>query len=57
MVTDLGVAGAWVSGVVTARRAPRVQMGLGLVTGLASLVLGALILTGSSGVVPPLADS
>ena len=57
VVTDLGVAGVWVSSVRGARSAPRVQMGLGLVTGLASLVLGALILTGADGVVPPLVGS
>ena len=55
VVTDLGIAGVWVSGLLGARRAPRVQVGLGLVTGVASLVLGALILTGSSGLVPALA--
>ncbi|MCW2778904.1 MAG: hypothetical protein JWN17_2629 [Frankiales bacterium] len=54
VVTDLGIAGVWVSGLLSARRAPRVQVGLGLVTGLASLALGALILTGHSDVVPPL---
>ncbi len=54
VVTDLGIAAAWLSGLLGSRRAPRVQVGLGLVTGLASLVLGALILTGYSGIVPPL---
>jgi high-affinity nickel permease len=54
IVTDLGIAAVWVSGLVGARRAPRVQLGLGVVTGVASLTLGALILTGYSDVVPPL---
>jgi cytochrome c biogenesis protein CcdA len=54
VVTDLGIAAAWVSGLVGSRRAPRVQLGLGVVTGVASLTLGALILTGYSDVVPPL---
>ncbi|HWG92781.1 MAG TPA: hypothetical protein VNU66_00965 [Mycobacteriales bacterium] len=54
VVTDLGIAALWVSGLVGTRRAPRVQIGLGVVTGLASLTLGALILTGYSDVVPPL---
>ncbi|MCU1692853.1 MAG: hypothetical protein JWM64_1944 [Frankiales bacterium] len=54
VVTDLGIAGLWVSSLLSARRAPRVQIGLGLVTGVASLVLGALILTGYSDLVPPL---
>ena len=54
VVTDLGIAAAWVSGLIGARRAPSVQIALGVVTGLASVTLGALILTGYSDVVPPL---
>ena len=54
VVTDLGIAAAWVSGLVGARRAPSVQIALGVVTGVASVTLGALILTGYSDVVPPL---
>ena len=57
VVADLGIAAAWLSGLLGSRRAPRVQIALGLVTGTASLVLGALILTGYSDVVPPLVDS
>jgi high-affinity nickel-transport protein len=57
VVTDLAIAGAWVSGLLGSRRAPRVQLTLGLVTGLASLVLGALILTGYSDLVPPIVES
>jgi hypothetical protein len=54
IVADLGIAAAWLSGLIGSRRAPSVQMTLGLVTGVASLVLGVLILTGYSDVVPPL---
>jgi high-affinity nickel-transport protein len=54
VLADLGIATAWLSGVLGARRAPRLQIGLGIVTGLASLTLGVLILTGVSDVVPPL---
>jgi hypothetical protein len=54
VVADLGIAVVWVSGLLGARRAPRVQVGLGLLTGTASLALGTLILVGHSGVVPPL---
>jgi high-affinity nickel-transport protein len=54
VVADLGIAAAWVSGLVGARRAPSLQLGLGVVTGVASLTLGALILTGYSDLVPPL---
>ena len=57
VVADLAIAGAWLSGLLGSRRAPRVQIGLGVVTGVASLVLGLLILTGWSGVVPPLVES
>jgi high-affinity nickel-transport protein len=56
IVTDLGVAAVWVSGLVSTRRAPSLQIGLGVVTGVASLTLGALILTGYSDVVPPLVE-
>jgi hypothetical protein len=54
VVTDLGIAAAWVSGLIGARRAPAVQIALGVVTGVASVTLGALILTGYSDIVPPL---
>ena len=54
VVTDLGIAAAWLSGLVGARRAPSVQLGMGVVTGVASVTLGALILTGYSDLVPPL---
>lgn len=54
VVTDLAVAAAWLSGLLGSRRAPRVQIALGAVTGFASLTLGVLILTGHSDLVPPL---
>lgn len=54
VVADLAIAGAWLSGLLGSRRSPLVQMGLGAVTGTASLVLGLLVLTGYSGLVPPL---
>jgi high-affinity nickel-transport protein len=54
VLADLGIAAAWLSGVLGARRAPTVQLGLGVVTGVASLTLGVLILVGISEVVPPL---
>jgi high-affinity nickel-transport protein len=54
VLTDLGVAAAWLSGVLGSHRSPRVQLALGAVTGVASLGLGVLILTGQSGIVPPL---
>ena len=54
VLADLGIAAAWLSGVLGSRRSPRVQIGLGAVTGVASLTLGVLILTGYSDLVPPL---
>lgn len=54
VVADLAIAGTWLSGILGARHSPRVQIGLGAVTGTASLVLGLLVLTGHSGIVPPL---
>ena len=54
VVADLGIAAAWLSGILGSRRNPRVQMALGAATGLASLTLGLLILTGYSDIVPPL---
>ena len=57
VVTDLGIALAWLSGLLGSRRTPRVQIALGAVTGVASLTLGVLILTGYSDLVPPLAGT
>jgi len=57
VVTDLGIAAAWLSGLLGSRRSPRVQLTLGALTGVASLVLGLLLLTGHGDVVPPLVRS
>lgn len=57
VVTDLGIALAWLSGLLGSRRTPRMQIALGGLTGVASLTLGALILTGYSDIVPPLVSS
>jgi len=54
VLADLGIAAAWVSGLLGGRRTPRVQIALGAVTGVASLGLGLLILSGYSGLVPPI---
>jgi len=56
VLADLAIAATWLSGLLGAARTPRIQQGLGAVTGLASFVLGVLILTGHSDVVPPLAS-
>ncbi len=57
VLADLGIAAAWLSGLLGSGRTPRVQVALGGLTGLASLTLGGLILTGYSDLVPPLAGS
>lgn len=54
VLADLGVAAAWLSGLLGSRRAPSVQIGLGVVTGVGSVTLGLLILAGYSSVVPSL---
>ena len=54
VLADLGVALAWLSGLLGSRRTPRVQVALGALTGIASLTLGGLILTGHGDLVPPL---
>jgi high-affinity nickel-transport protein len=54
VVADLGIAAAWLSGVLGTRRSPRVQIALGGFTGLASVSLGVLILSGHGEVVPAL---
>ena len=54
VVADLGIAAAWLSGVLGSRRSPRVQIALGAVTRLASMTLGVLILTGHGEAVPAL---
>lgn len=54
VVTDVGIAAAWVSGLIGTRRAPSLQIGLGVLTGVASVTLGTLMLTGHSSIVPTL---
>lgn len=54
VLADLGIAATWLLGLVGARRAPRVQLALGALTGLSSLVIGLLFLDGRSAVLPAL---
>ncbi len=54
IVSDLGIAAVWLAGRLGARSLPRVQMGLGLLTGASSLAVGTLFILGRSAVLPAL---
>jgi hypothetical protein len=54
ILSDLGIAAMWLTGLVGASRVPAVQLGLGLLTGASSLAVGALFLTDHSAVLPAL---
>lgn len=51
---DLGIAASWLTGILGVRSAPRAQIVLGAITGLSSVAIGALFLTGRSSVLPAL---
>ena len=54
ILSDLGIAAAWLAGRLGARSLPRVQVGLGLLTGVSSLAVGTLFILGRSAVLPAL---
>ncbi|HZU74816.1 MAG TPA: hypothetical protein VE990_18810 [Acidimicrobiales bacterium] len=54
VLADVGIAASWLAGLVGVRRAPRAQVVLGGITGLSSLVIGALFLLGRSALLPAL---
>lgn len=54
VVSDLGIAAVWLAGRVGSRSLPRVQMGLGLLTGASSLAVGTLFILGRAAVLPAL---
>jgi high-affinity nickel-transport protein len=54
VLADLGIAASWLAGLLGARTAPRAQIVLGGLTGLSSLSIGALFLTGRSTLLPAL---
>jgi hypothetical protein len=54
VLSDLGIAATWLLGLLGSRRAPAVQVTLGALTGLSSLVIGLLFLDGRSAVLPAL---
>ena len=54
IVSDVGIAAAWLTGLVGSRRAPTAQVALGALTGLSSLGIGLLFVSGRSAVLPAL---
>lgn len=54
ILSDAGVAAAWLTGLFGTRRLPAVQIGLGALTGLSSLAVGVLFMAGHSAVLPAL---
>ncbi len=54
ILSDLGIATAWLVGLLGSRRAPRVQIVLGGLTGVSSVGIGLLFLAGHEGALPAL---
>jgi hypothetical protein len=54
IVSDLGIAAVWLAGRLGSRSLPRVQMGLGLLTGASSLAVGTLFIAGRASLLPAL---
>jgi high-affinity nickel-transport protein len=54
ILSDVGIAAAWLTGLLGTRRVPAVQISLGALTGMSSLAVGALFIAGQSAVLPAL---
>jgi high-affinity nickel-transport protein len=54
VLSDLGIAAAWLGGLLGVRRLPSVQITLGLLTGASSIAVGALFVMGRSALLPAL---
>lgn len=54
ILADVGIAASWLVGLLGARSRPRAQVFLGGLTGVSSLAIGTLFLTGRSSVLPAL---
>jgi high-affinity nickel-transport protein len=52
ILSDVGIAAAWFTGLLGARRLPAVQIALGALAGLSSLAVGGLFIAGHSAVLP-----
>ena len=54
ILSDLGIAMVWLTGLLGARRLPAGQLGLGALTGLSSLAIGGLFLADRAALLPAL---
>jgi high-affinity nickel-transport protein len=54
ILSDLGIAAVWLAGRLGSRSLPRLQMGLGLLTGASSLAVGTLFIAGRASLLPAL---
>ncbi len=54
ILSDVGIAGVWLTGMVGTRRLATVQISLGALTGLSSVAVGSLFIAGYSAVLPAL---
>jgi high-affinity nickel-transport protein len=54
ILSDLGIAAVWLTGLVGSRRTPHMQIALGVLTGVSSLAVGTLFVAGRSSVLPAL---
>jgi len=54
ILSDVGIAAAWLTGMVSTRRLATVQISLGALTGLSSVAVGSLFIAGHSAVLPAL---
>ncbi len=54
VLSDVGIAAAWLTDLLGTRRLPAVQIGLGALTGLSSLAVGSLFVAGHDALLPAL---
>ena len=54
VLSDLGIAGAWLAGRLGVRNMPKFQLGLGMLTGVSSLAVGFLFIAGRASLLPAL---
>jgi len=54
ILSDLGIAAVWLTGLLGSRRAPHMHIALGVLTGVSSVAVGAVFLMRRSAVLPAL---
>ncbi len=52
VLSDLGIAASWLTGLLGARSAPKAQIALGALTGVSSVTIGGLFVAGHSSALP-----